>query len=371
MKICFVAQQIYPYLNRDASVETAGGAELQQKFIGEGLRDRGYDISYITLDHGQRDGKLIRGMKVYKTFKLDQGIFGIRFFYPRLYRIWKALKKADADLYYVRCATFLPGIVSIFAQRHNKKFVFAGAHDTNFTPGNLRLPSKRDEILYKYGLSNAHKIIVQSEKQSELLRDNFNKKSKVIRNFYPLKPKYMDENKRRCILWVSTIKSWKRPLKFIAIAERFPKEEFVMIGGRSGMGERDLYDNVQAAAKRLKNLNFLGFQPFDITEKYFDRCKLFVNTSLYEGFPNTFLQAWSRGVPILSYVDPDNVVRKYNLGYVVSSEREMEKALLSFLSMAGWNQDSILTYFNRNHSKSVLEKYDILFKGMFKRETIN
>ncbi len=39
-------------------------------------------------------------------------------------------------------------------------------------------------------------------------------------------------------------------------------------------------------------------------------------TSTHEGFPNTFLEAWSHGVPIVSTVDPDNLIAARRIGGV-------------------------------------------------------
>ena len=188
MKICFVTHNIYPVISGKHDIESAGGAELQQTFLGKELRKRGYAISYVSMDIGQDELERMDGMEIHRTYKLKEGIPGIRFLYPMFYKIWRALKRTNADLYYVRCAGYLPGIVAFFCQIHNKKMIYAGAHDTDFIPHQFRFRTMRDKILYKYGLRRAHAIIAQSNKQKNLLWKHFLLNCTVIPNFYPFYP---------------------------------------------------------------------------------------------------------------------------------------------------------------------------------------
>ena len=60
--------------------------------------------------------------------------------------------------------------------------------------------------------------------------------------------------------------------------------------------------------------------------------KLFVSTSSTEGFPNSFLQAWARGVPVVSFFDPDGLIAANRLGYVAPNLTEMKKSIDSILN---------------------------------------
>ena len=360
-KICFVALDIYPCLSGRYPVDRIGGAEVQQMFIGKGLRAKGYDVSYVTQDYGQPDIEVIDNLRVYKAFKPNAGLFGIRFLYPRLFKIWKALTRVNADVYYTRGAGFLPSILGIFSKIHKKKFIFAASSDANFIPEMLKLPTQRDKILYRYGLKRAAAIIVQSNIQKSLLWQNFKLHGTVIPNFCIAEAKHLQDRERRYILWVSFIRHMKRPMQFIRLAQEFPNEEFVMIGGPAASNQT-LFEEVKRESATLRNLQFLRFQPFEQTEKYFDKCKVFVNTSVYEGFPNTFLQAWRRGIPVISYVDPDNVIKQNKLGIVVSSERELDEALRSFVRGPVWDPNRVIEYFRKNHSHKVIDKYTALLR---------
>jgi glycosyltransferase involved in cell wall biosynthesis len=65
----------------------------------------------------------------------------------------------------------------------------------------------------------------------------------------------------------------------------------------------------------------------------FDRAKVFLNTSSIEGFPNTFLQAWIRGVPVVTFFDPDGLVQRVPLGRVAQSLDDMREAIRGLLEI--------------------------------------
>jgi len=52
LKVCFLSLSAYPILSK-ANLGFVGGAELQQVFIAKELQSRGYEVSFVTYDHGQ------------------------------------------------------------------------------------------------------------------------------------------------------------------------------------------------------------------------------------------------------------------------------------------------------------------------------
>jgi glycosyltransferase involved in cell wall biosynthesis len=55
--------------------------------------------------------------------------------------------------------------------------------------------------------------------------------------------------------------------------------------------------------------------PYREVQRYFDRAEVFVNTSDFEGFPNSFIQMGQGGGTILSLnVDPDGVLTDFGAG---------------------------------------------------------
>ncbi len=120
----------------------------------------------------------------------------------------------------------------------------------------------------------------------------------------------------------------KEPTSFYWVRKKNPNEKFVMVGGdRDPRFKRDIMNQ----AEKVPNLEIKRYLPFNEANKEFRKAKLFVNTSNYEGFPNTFLQAWSYGTPVISFVDPHNLIKENRLGIRVHDINEMVQKVDEFL----------------------------------------
>lgn len=299
--ICFVAPNAFPVLAGLNSIPVIGGAELQQAIVAKELASRGYSVSMICLDFGQADGVLVDGVRVLRACRQDAGLPVVRFLHPRLTSFWRCMVRAGADVYYQRTAAFLTGLVAEFSRQYGKKSVFAAAHNTDFIRPTPRIRFTRDRWMYEYGLRKVDKILVQNEVQGRLCKVNFRRHSTLIPNCYPVRAEQTAAS-GTYVLWVATIRQIKRPDLFLDLAESLPEYGFRMIGGPA-RGEESLYATIEARARNICNLEFHGFVPYSTVEKHFDDAAVFVNTSESEGFPNTLLQAWARGVPTVSFVD--------------------------------------------------------------------
>jgi glycosyltransferase involved in cell wall biosynthesis len=169
------------------------------------------------------------------------------------------------------------------------------------------------------------------------------------------------------VLWVGTVRALKSPELFIELARRHPSRRFKMIGGanRQDAAGRDYYERIREAAATVPNLQFVGHVPFRDIGKHFDGASALVNTSPTEGFPNTFLQAWIRGVPTLSFVRPEVVTGE--TGTIACADLDELASRLGALTGSRWAQASAACqeHFARVHSlDAALQGYRELFSRL-------
>jgi glycosyltransferase involved in cell wall biosynthesis len=91
----------------------------------------------------------------------------------------------------------------------------------------------------------------------------------------------------------------------------------------------------------------------------YDRAKVFINTSETEGFPNSFLQSWCRGVPVVSFFDPSGLIKREGLGVSPNSIDDMVRAVQRFIvDERAWRETSqrCRAYAERTYGDDVVLK---------------
>lgn len=315
--ICFVGLENLPVLSRKYNQHGIGGEQVQQTLLARAMVQRGYRVSMVVADYGQADGEVFDAIDVYKAYRQDAGLPVIRFLYPRLTGLWAALKRADCDHYYVSCAGMHVGVVALFAKRHGKRVIFRIAHDTDCEPDKLLIQLWRDKKIYEFGLQRVDAVLAQSEQQVSAMQTNYGIKSRIASMLVEPHAKSLAFAQRDVdVLWVNNLRQFKRPDLAIDLARRLPEFNFHLIGGPQP-GEDALYESIRSQASSIGNLTFHGRVPYHDVNDYYERARVFVNTSDSEGFPNSYLQAWRRGTPSVAFFDPDSVIARNGLGHAV------------------------------------------------------
>ena len=117
------------------------------------------------------------------------------------------------------------------------------------------------------------------------------------------------------MVWLSTYKAVKRPEWFTRFAERHRGVPCRMAGVVPGPPLSDAeYRAAQAVAARTPNLTVEGAIAHERIGGFLAGAAVFAHTSPAEGFPNTLLECWARGLPAVSCFDPDGIVERERLG---------------------------------------------------------
>ena len=326
-RFCFVM----PFHMREGR---GGGAEVQAWLLATELARRGFEVSYIAQSvqgkAGQResiDGVTVRWVRYAHHFRWSNGA-----------SYYRALSKLSPDVVVQRMTSFMTGVAGLWCRLNGARFIWVCTDNESprrwlFWRKQLQLNRKHRPGLAKqgvflvnalvmdlsrhWGMNQVSQAFTQSEEQEGLLERAFGLTSRRMISGHPVPESVLSPAERLkggIVLWVADLGPRKRPEKFLELARlgRDYPLRFVMVGGRDDpQYVRALFED------KPDNLEWVGRLPFDETLAWFDRAAFFVNSSKSEGFPNTFIQAWLRGVPVLTLeIDPDGVIARNDLGIV-------------------------------------------------------
>ncbi len=368
--ICFVAPNNYAVLSGRSDLPHIGGAEVQRAIIARELVNRGYRVSFVTTDHGQSDGIEHDGITVYKMCSWDDGLPVVRFVHPRWSSLHRAMARANADIYYHRTAGAETGQVAFFCRTRRRKMIYAVACDPECERELWFFTARREKWLYKYGLKSADRVIAQTPMQQQMLRDNFNRDAVIIRSC-TADPGAIDRNppatdEPKTLLWLGRFAEQKGLDFLLDLADKNPQHRFDLIGApntSSAYARR-----IVARAETMPNVHLLGHVPHAQVGDHYRSATALLCTSNYEGFPNTFLEAWANALPVVTRWDAEGTVTDKRLGVHADSVDELSSKMNAMLSDPDmWKKCSTnaRSHYEQTHAVApVVDAYESVFNDL-------
>jgi glycosyltransferase involved in cell wall biosynthesis len=278
------------------------------------------------------------------------------------------MRGVDADIYLQMGAGSETGLTALgckFVPRR-ARFVFCLACDADCKGplGARRLGV--ENMLYQYGVKNADLIVAQTQSQQQNLENALGLKSQVIPMAVapPVGAIPASDARAKSVLWLGRLMPDKRFEWLLEAAKRCPEMQFHVAGTPnqpSGYAA-----GLMSTAAGIPNVRVHGRLARPELNKLFQTCGLLCCTSKLEGFPTTFLEAWSCGMPVVTTFDPDGIVQRNGLGRVATTLEEIVGHLKSLPGTPDYSTMSIAvkTYYADNHSVASISRR---FRRAFER----
>ena len=331
---------------------SSGGAEAQVAHLAAAMANCGHRVTLIYGDGGQRNPpRQLAGVTCIDAAPLWRKPSSIAAF-------WRVLSEAAPDVVYARLPSdFLALLGALGGFERRARFLYALAHDDHCRPWSAYAYKRwLHAPLYALGLRSADAILVQHEDQRALLAPRLRSRAMHVPNLvrsFASSPRSFEDTAIDAV-WVAQIRPEKRLERFLDLAASAPELRCSVIGGFDPTLPLSCRVALETRMLSLGNVTYRGPEPADVVMSLIARSKVLVNTSSGEGFPNTMLEAWSLGVPVVSLsVDPGGVVAEHGIGRVSGADDRLRSDVCALASSGPLNQAMgarALAYVQDRHS---------------------
>jgi glycosyltransferase involved in cell wall biosynthesis len=311
-----------PYSARlyERSPAVTGGAERQMTMLAAGLARSGLSVAHVVLPVADAAPRTEGSLALVERapFANGRGPAGRA---AETAHVFAALNAADARTYVFRSGVSALGLAAAFCRARRRRLIFSSANDLDFTFEFFRGHRAKLE-LYKFGVRRSHAVVVQSRNQGWLASQAFPRLRRAVEIPSFAEPAPAATATPEAFLWSGRLDRFKQPMRYLDLAELLPAARFWMVP-KFLHEEPPLEREVKQRAARLPNLDILEPRPHADAMKLVERSVAVVNTGAAEGMPNLFLEAWARGIPVLSLeFDPDGRIARQGLGVAAGGSAE-------------------------------------------------
>jgi glycosyltransferase involved in cell wall biosynthesis len=333
----------------------SGGAAVQALGWIRGLAEKGHEV-YVLTDSPQHKPlkEEFSDIRLLPLYDPRKGIRWLRWAYYRFPYLYKQIKQVRPDYLYQGIpgwASFLVGLICYWLKI---KYVLRISNDFLVDDRFYQSYSRTHRLFQSWGFRLTYAILCQNDYQLSIIKREYpHKKVLKISNPIVLEPPTGAAGSpvRNYIAWLGLFQYQKNLKLLYEIAVSLPEEQFVVAGKEIRAIDPETQRYVEQL-KLLPNVKFAGFLHRQQVRPFLAKAKFLLNTSHYEGFSNTFLEAMSVGTPIISShkVNPDAILTHYQLGIVYEDLADLQRQYDSLTAARyQWMADNALHYVLAHH----------------------
>ena len=285
----------------------------------------------------------------------------LSWFSPRIYQLGRSISKYKPDYLVQAGAGFILFPLSILALFNKVKFIHRIANNVDVDDRIYKKISYKSVFFYKIGLLLTPIISCKNNYQYRAIKSKFPRK-KVIKVLNPydttkLKLKPYSLKERKYIAWVGIFQHQKNIPLLYKTAKKLTDIEFRIAGEVIDNPDKNT-QNALSELKTLNNVTFVGYLTREKIEPFLSKALCLLNTSLYEGFPNTFLESFAVGTPVATIedIDPDQIIMRHSLGKTTNNPNKLFECILKIINHDSYNEMSTrcLDYLIKNHDNKTI-----------------
>ena len=320
MKLAFCDNNgmVYGYATGEPG---AGGNGKWKWLLASALTQSGWSV-VVGIGQHLPEAKL-DGRSTQLNPNQERVIDGVRFVRlppGHLILTWSKFLAAERpDWWYWQGAEAFWGAMVLVAKAMRVRGIYSSAMDADVQPRLALTRRQRWWPLYALGLNAVDRIVLQHRGQLSKLSRRLQPKATVVTGLVSISERVKPQAERgNHIAWIAFLRQTKRPDLLIEIARKSPELHFVVCGAISGYRAPVGYSEKMVEDMRsLPNVEYLGHVDQDRTLKIMADAAALLCTADVEGFPNTFLEAWSVGTPVVSLgIDPGGIIKEKGLGFI-------------------------------------------------------
>jgi glycosyltransferase involved in cell wall biosynthesis len=321
-----------PHLLKDGDYPVGGWAIELNAWL-RGLTDEGHAAGVLTFAGAKAYVDRSLPFDLIEAYDPDRGLKVLKYGYAYIPGMIRAARRFRPDVLIQACASVHTGMMAVTALRLGAAFVYRAVNDSDVEGRyRSRMPLYAQKA-YEYGVSRAGAVVCQNQYQQEKFAGWVKgRPTPIIYNPFqsadtlqPPRPR----SERSYVAWLGVFQPQKNLPLLLSVARRSPDIPF-RIGGMPSTSEMDdATTTALAALRELPNVAFAGYVKRSGLSDFLSGAVALLSTSHYEGFSNTFLEAFDAGTPIVAprRVDPDLIITRNALGFTAEADDQLATLL--------------------------------------------